>query len=381
MDDSADGWEVSLNSFVVPHSSPDFSNGCVYGVSLVLQRNTYISHYRDLSLCLDELPINEIARVVREPSFPAHIEEEITPFKGDLCGHIRSSQFHKNGDTVGLSLISSSNCIPSMRELLSLVFNDLVNANRDPVNRREFYLDTTADLIYLTGGNENLLRAILQKYMCPAKNPWIDKQLNDQVTFCETNWDNMLLNTLSPVSLALTFSTILLEQKVVFFSSRRSLLLGCVKSASSYIEPLEWPHLLVPLVPNDMVNDLLEYPGPFIVGVTSDNPDGNDWINDLQNDVTLVDLDIGRVILAEVVGDRTNDESRLGGLRTQILYLSEELGRYIGHAINPNEWACDQALNFSIPPENNHRPKIVRDILKRFIDELLSGTYLSKNIS
>ena len=320
--------------------------------------------------------MSENSRIPIEPNFPPSISRIVAPYEGDLKNHIRSSKFHKNGDSVGVALLSSYNLIPSMRALLSALFNDMVRANSEHGEDTRFYLDATADLLYLSGKNEKLLQSILQDYSSSGENPWVDQSLNSQTEICEAQWDNMLLNTLSPVALAHIFSTMMLEQKLVFFSSRRSFLLGCVKSASSFIAPLEWPHLLVPVVPNDMVSHLLEYPGPFIVGITSDNPDGNDWISELQSDVTLVDLDIGRVILAEVVGDRSQEESRLSGLRSQVLYLSEELGRYIGHCISPNEWASDQALACNLSPYNNtseNRFKTARNIFEDFILELLSG--------
>jgi hypothetical protein len=68
-----------------------------------------------------------------------------------------------------------------------------------------------------------------------------------------------LSDGLSLTPLALLFVTVLLEQK------RRRVL----HSASAALADL-WSHLLVPLVPFSLAGDLIQYPAPFILGVTSE---------------------------------------------------------------------------------------------------------------
>lgn len=126
-----------------------------------------------------------------------------------------------------------------------------------------------------------------------------------------------------------------------------------------------------------MVVDLLQYPAPYIIGISSDSSNGNSWIDDLPDDVTLVDLDIGRVILASVLGDKADEDStKTSALRSQVLYLSEELGRYIGHNICPQQWQCDMVpypVNENTTKIREDRLKIVRSIFHSFMTELLYG--------
>ena len=65
------------------------------------------------------------------------------------------------------------------------------------------------------------------------------------------------------------------------------------------LKPLKWTHLQVPLVPASMMNELIHYPAPFLLGIPSDEKESAATLSTLPNDVTLVDLDVGRVILAE----------------------------------------------------------------------------------
>ena len=156
-----------------------------------------------------------------------------------------------------------------------------------------------------------------------------------------------LSHLLAPVPLSLVFLAAILEQKSVFSSSRRSMLLAATTALRSLLNPLDWVHLLVPLVPSsDLAKDLVHYPGPFIIGISSEDEGNVELLNDLPRDVTLVDLDVGRVILASefMVDDRdggVNGASSSWKLRAQVLYLAERIGFTLGGAMNPNTWCCD----------------------------------------
>jgi hypothetical protein len=72
--------------------------------------------------------------------------------------------------------------------------------------------------------------------------------------------------------------------------------------------------LLVPLVPSALALDLLQYPAPFILGISSEDPGNMDALRSLPADVTLVDLDVGRVILAPSFA---HDDELVHGSETQ----------------------------------------------------------------
>jgi len=110
------------------------------------------------------------------------------------------------------------------------------------------------------------------------------------------------------------------------------------------LSPLKWSHLIVPLVPSSMAPDLIHYFAPFILGIPSD--EGNsDLLNSLPSDVTLVDLDVGRVILATSLGGEEASNSRSRPLRSQMLHFAEILGEIFGKQICSDSWCCDSPFS------------------------------------
>ena len=162
------------------------------------------------------------------------------------------------------------------------------------------------------------------------------------------------------------------------------------------LRPLRWTHLLVPLVPISMTNDLIHYPAPFMLGIPTDEKLSADILTSLPPDVTLVDLDVGRVILASAFANDYSSASAHGetretvggALRSQVLSLAESLGGIFGAAIYRDSWCSDSPLvsctaslenqGISVKSQRlSHQGRmdylVVRNICKEFIDELLSG--------
>lgn len=243
--------------FAVPHTSPNYPDGRVYGVSLVIQRNTYCEHYRDLSLCLEETPVThrEISKFDNQSVLPESIKSTMSPeMKEQMNKEKWSSQFSgDNGDLIGIALISSNNVIPSMRASLVALHDSIVGANEGVQggDATTHLLNPLADLLGASMSedvNPMSFKPILEPYLDIGSSTWIDRPISEQATFSEKRWGETLIDVLPPVSLALTFSALLLEQKVVMFSSRRSMLLACVQSINTFLRPLEWAHLIVPVV-------------------------------------------------------------------------------------------------------------------------------------
>ena len=152
------------------------------------------------------------------------------------------------------------------------------------------------------------------------------------------------------------------------------------------MKPLKWSHLQVPLVPVSMMNELIHYPAPFVLGCPTDEKESVSILNALPSDVTLIDLDVGRVILAS---DFANDASKsanegsddviAGALRSQILFLAESLGGAFGVAIYQNSWCADsphQAMSKNIASHPVGGADIFSEVLKissSFVTEFLSG--------
>ena len=182
---------------------------------------------------------------------------------------------------------------------------------------------------------------------------------------------------------ALMFVTALLEQKIVLTSTRRSVLLSATVALNELLKPLKWCHLLVPRVPSALAGDLLQYPAPFILGMPSEDPGIMDLIRDLPEDVTLVDLDVGRVILApsfahdsELGRGMQNNAETSRALRSQVLYLAQSLGGVFGSRMYPQTWSCDcPSVSLSAQQQSQSSEfDILRSVCRSFVEELLAGT-------
>eukprot|EP00536_Pseudo-nitzschia_multiseries_P000393 jgi/Psemu1/300022/fgenesh1_kg.5_\ len=143
------------------------------------------------------------------------------------------------------------------------------------------------------------------------------------------------------------------------------------------------------MVPGALANDLIQYPAPFILGVPSEDADSMDLLGNLPRDVTLVDLDVGRVILAPDFG-RDNEMCRgtadvqatARALRSQVLYLAQGLGTVFGNSLRAESWICDEPSLCTSTPGKIHndeesvtgRLDELRLSASSFIDEMLEGS-------
>lgn len=154
------------------------------------------------------------------------------------------------------------------------------------------------------------------------------------------------------------------------------------------LKPLKWAHLQVPLVPVSMMDELIHYPAPFMLGIPTDEKESAAILGALPHDVTLIDLDVGRVILASVFANdstKSSDgeigEAVAGALRSQVLYLAESLGGAFGAAIHQNSWCIDSPLQDFSAGQNENQYSGVVSICEDFISELLSGKWTRKILS
>eukprot|EP01103_Thecamoeba_quadrilineata_P009266 TRINITY_DN189_c0_g1_i1.p1 TRINITY_DN189_c0_g1~~TRINITY_DN189_c0_g1_i1.p1 ORF type:complete len:694 (+),score=98.54 TRINITY_DN189_c0_g1_i1:49-2130(+) len=97
-----------------------------------------------------------------------------------------------------------------------------------------------------------------------------------------------LLSQLCPDNLLLVFTSLLVERRIIFYSSNVSILSSCVQAAVSLLFPLRWQHIYVPVLPPDMLNYVCA-PMPFVIGVLKSSMDR---VNRMPMDeVLIVDLD------------------------------------------------------------------------------------------
>jgi hypothetical protein len=232
------------------------------------------------------------------------------------------------------------------------------------------------------------LKNMLEPFIQRSSAPWLEYPIGYQKECFLQCAGQQLIDSLPPIPLALVFVTVLLEQKIVFTSSRRSLLFSVVATLSELLKPLRWCHLLVPRVPSSLASDLLQYPAPFILGLPSVDPGAMDLIRELPDDVTLVDLDVGRVILAtsfahnsELGRGTPNNAETVRALRAQVLFLAQSLGNVFASTLNPL-WNCDNPfatdLSVDVPgahfTERDSKFDSLRRVCKEFVEELLAGT-------
>lgn len=293
--------------------------------------------------------------------------------------------------TIGLALVSKSNVILAMRDTLSKLLFDY-SRKLDSKNGKSKPSITCGALIEVLGAfshqdvETSSLRCILEPYLRSASSPWIDRPLMDQKVAFETLAMQQLTDCIPPTPLALLFVTALLEQKIVLSSSRRSVLHGACVGLATMLRPLKWSHLLVPLVPAALSNDLIQYPAPYILGIPAQDAENMAILGNLPKDVTLVDLDVGRVILAPAFG-KDNDmvrgtedsEVTARALRSQVLYLAQALGSVFGNILRKDTWCCDNpsfvGLDRGVVGRNpTARLDGLRSAAQEFIEELLEGT-------
>jgi hypothetical protein len=290
-----------------------------------------------------------------------------------------SKQSFEGGYTVGISFVANHNVIPAMRQSLC----DFLRGTSSFGEKTGVHVAALADLL---GGfsspekkeNSIDLQSILRPYLESGSKEWIDRPLSDQATSFEDFCILHLLKCLSPTAFGLAFLTVLLEQKVIFVSSRRTILLSAVTALSKLITPLEWPHLCVPTVPSHIAVNLIHYPVPFLIGLCSHDKD-NQEISNVPKDVTVVDLDLGRVVLGEKYASSGDSMESSSELRLQVINLAEELGAHLGSLISPDVWRCEDPLfvsggnSKSVMADTVNAGDSVRSFCHDFIAELTAG--------
>ncbi|KAL7542840.1 hypothetical protein ACHAXR_012149 [Thalassiosira sp. AJA248-18] len=406
---SIDGWEVSLTNFVIPSPASGASDDdkWMYCVSLVLRKTPnarpQISEQEISNECVSELHHDGSANQAAVSEFESplfatetkdgralKVSKVLKEFNCKLKANQSRggwSQQFGQGATIGLALISSRNVMQAMRETLFLLYNDFcsVKSSSKNIKAPRHLCQPLVDILGVLSHSQveaTSLSCLMQPYIAFTTSRWVHRPLPDQSDIFSEAAGMQLLQALPPVSLALAFVTLLLEQKVVFSSSRRGMLMSASFAMMQLFKPLKWAHLQVPLVPVSMMNELIHYPAPFMLGIPTDEKESAAILGALPSDVTLIDLDVGRVILAPVFAkDDTKFADGASALRSQVLFLAESLGGAFGAAIYRNSWCSDSPLQVvsnerrisSNQSEGNFSG--VLSICQEFISELLSGVH------
>ena len=111
---------------------------------------------------------------------------------------------------------------------------------------------------------------------------------------CSSSWPLLPLSRhLSVDNLLLLLSALLCEQRIVFVSRHLSRLSACIHAAVALLQPLQWQHILVPLLPHHLLS-YCSAPMPFVIGLHAE------FLPELLalpglDELIVVSLDSGRV--------------------------------------------------------------------------------------
>lgn len=128
----------------------------------------------------------------------------------------------------------------------------------------------------------SLLDTTIRFWAPPARLPIAYVALPYQVLFDCLEIDRIIY----------VWSALLVERKVLLLSSQYSILTVCAEIFSSFLFPLRWSHLYVPLLPR-MLCPMLDAPVPYFCGISR-----HDWIHAQQfvsEETIVVDLDNNKV--------------------------------------------------------------------------------------
>ena len=96
-----------------------------------------------------------------------------------------------------------------------------------------------------------------------------------------------LISSMTVETLIYAFKCLLLEGKIIFKTRATNLLTIVVTNIAELIYPLKWPHVLIPILPEKMI-DFLDAPVPFLVGINYDID-----VSKFSEDILIIDLENG----------------------------------------------------------------------------------------
>jgi hypothetical protein len=161
---------------------------------------------------------------------------------------------------------------------------------------------------------------------------------------------------------------LLLEKKVLLISEHKALLTHAAIALISFLFPVCWKHVLVPILPKSMI-DVLDAPVPFLIGIETFILK-EEYI-DIPGEVYRVDLDKGSISLRDSKPKLPTKEFKI--LRQRLLKATEKIIRP-----DPMLDQVDYAFNtVFIDPEDEDYFEFdeyeIRDAFLEFMTFLMSG--------
>ncbi|KAL4426589.1 hypothetical protein ABPG74_009281 [Tetrahymena malaccensis] len=174
-------------------------------------------------------------------------------------------------------------------EIQTFQSESFANIRKALVNSQKQIVEYQGDLRFKFRNNTEYT---LKNYMVPAKN---------RIIQIETEWGACLAMSCLPLEdFLFIFTAIALEQKLIFFSSNKSLLTSVILTFYSIYKPFTYVFPAIFNLPVEMLG-MLEAPVPFIIGINKDGSfkdeleqSGTDF-----SDKVIVDLDRLAIICSD----------------------------------------------------------------------------------
>eukprot|EP01137_Pigoraptor_chileana_P021421 Opistho-2@85086 len=155
-----------------------------------------------------------------------------------------------------------------------------------------------------------------------------------------------LFRRLSVENIISLLTAILLERRVVIYSSELSMLTLCTEAVLSLIHPFAWHYVYIPVLPSAYLEDFLDVPSSSIIGAHSSAR----FLGKLAGDIVVVDLNEGSVTTREPLP--APPSQRLKSLKRNLEGNLVALGRNPEVAVDTDGFDHLPTGDESFPPQN-----------------------------
>lgn len=190
----------------------------------------------------------------------------------------------------------------------------------------------------------------------------------------QSTYVKMLVEALPPKVLLNLFTCALLERKILFVSNSYTMLTAAAAAIVTFLQPLTWSHVLIPVLPRPMLGTL-ECPTPFIMGIHSSYAYKKDFPFVL--DLVVVNLDNGTLTMQQANAEMLDHDDEPDALyaavneaiRAPPSRAEIKLIRRLKTALKPLGTRSDRV---AWPPESNNPSRVVKRLFRTHVESLLS---------
>jgi len=157
----------------------------------------------------------------------------------------------------------------------------------------------------------------------------------------------------------ITFVSLLLERRIVFCSSKLSILSSCIQTAVALLYPFTWQHIFIPVLPRSLLSFVCA-PMPFVVGVL--RTELQEVLSLPMDEVLIIDLDTNTFI-------RTPSECETDDLNLVPPHLVAKLRKVLKESAKNIKRATKQKPNGELEEKQlQYELRIVKqDLTEKFV--------------